>query len=45
MLATLEFLYLENAWKDDRNAEDIITEIKAGRNNSNRFERKNGLFD
>lgn len=32
--ATLEFLSLGNAWKDDRNAEDIITEIKAGRNNS-----------
>jgi len=43
--ATLEFLSLENAWKDDRNAEDIITEIKSGRNNSNRFEIQNGLFD
>ncbi len=43
--ATLEFLSLEGAWKDDRKAEDIIKEIKKGRNKSNRFGEKNGLFD
>jgi hypothetical protein len=35
--ATLEFLSLEGAWKDERKAEDIIKEIKKGRNKSNRF--------
>lgn len=43
--ATLEFLALEGAWKDDRKADDIIKEIKMGRNQSNRFGAKNGLFD
>lgn len=43
--ATLEFLSLEGAWKDDRKAEEIIQEIKTGRSTSHRFGVKNGLFD
>jgi plasmid stability protein len=43
--STLEFLALEGAWKDERMAEEIIHEIKKGRNKSNRFGEKDGLFD
>ncbi|MCP5514968.1 MAG: antitoxin [Spirochaetales bacterium] len=43
--STLEFLSLRGAWVDDKEAEEIITEIKKGRNQSNRFGEKNGLFD
>jgi len=43
--ATLEFLGLAGAWKDDREAEEIIKEIKNERNQSNRFGERNGLFD
>ncbi len=43
--ATLEFLALEGAWKDDRNPEEIITDIRKNRKNSNRFGDSNGLFD
>ena len=43
--ATLEFLELSGAWKDDRSAENIIKDLRNKRNNSQRFEDKNGLFD
>lgn len=43
--ATLEFLSLESTWKDDRNAEDIIAEIKTARETSNRFGAESGIFD
>jgi len=43
--STLEFLSLEGAWMDDRKAEEIIKDIRNGRNKSNRFGAKNGLFD
>lgn len=43
--ATLEFLALEGAWKDDTDAEEIIKDIKKDRSKSNRFGANNGLFD
>ncbi len=43
--ATLEFLSLEGAWIDERNAEEIAKDIKQNRNQSSRFEAKNGIFD
>lgn len=43
--ATLEFLTLSGAWKDDRTAEEIITDIRSSRVQSNRFGDKDGLFD
>lgn len=43
--ATLEFLSLKGAWKDDRKADEIIKEIKKSRTKTNRFGSKNGLFD
>ncbi len=43
--ATIEFLSLEGAWLDDRNAEEIVKDIKQHRNQSSRFEAKNGIFD
>ncbi len=43
--ATLEFLALSGAWKDDRTAEEIITDIRSSRVQSNRFGDKDGLFD
>jgi len=43
--ATLEFLALSGAWKDDRTAEEIITDIRSNRNQSNRFGDKDGIFD
>ncbi|MEW6187059.1 MAG: antitoxin [Thermodesulfobacteriota bacterium] len=42
---TREFLSLSGAWKDKRNAEDIVQDLKKNRRNSQRFEGKNGLFD
>ena len=43
--STLEFLSLEGAWIDEKNADDIIKEIKSARNQSNRFGANNGIFD
>jgi len=43
--ATLEFLTLSGAWKDDRTAEEIITDIRSSRVQSNRFGEKDGIFD
>jgi plasmid stability protein len=43
--ATLEFLALSGAWKDDRTAEEIVTDIRSSRVQSSRFGDKDGLFD
>lgn len=43
--ATEEFLNLEGAWKDDRNADGIIKDLRASRRNSSRFRKADGLFD
>ena len=43
--ATLEFLALSGAWKDDRTPEEIVTDIRKGRTQSSRFGENNGLFD
>jgi hypothetical protein len=43
--ATLEFLALSGAWKDDRKPEEIISDIRKGRTKSSRFGENNGLFD
>jgi plasmid stability protein len=43
--ATLEFLSLSGAWKDDRTAEEIMKDLRNSRNQSNRFGTPNGLFD
>jgi plasmid stability protein len=43
--ATLEFLALSDAWKDDRTADDIISDIKTHRTPSDRFGENNGVFD
>lgn len=43
--ATLEFLKLSGAWKDDRTAEDIVADIAGGRVQSNRFGDNDGIFD
>ena len=42
---TDEFLNLAGSWKDERDAEEIIEEIRSSRRNSERFGRKNELFD
>ena len=43
--ATLEFLALSGAWKDERDAEEIVADIRSGRSQSNRFGADDGLFD
>ena len=42
---TDEFLQLTGSWDDDRNAEEIIIDIKNNRINSTRFGSSNELFD
>lgn len=42
---TDEFLKLAGSWKDEREAEEIVREIKGSRKNSNRFGKDNELFD
>ena len=42
---TEEFLKLSGSWDDDRNAEDIIGDIRKHRKNSRRFSKNNELFD
>ncbi len=39
------FLKLAGSWKDDREADEIIADIRKGRRNSSRFGRENELFD
>lgn len=43
--ATMEFLSLVDGWKDERDADEIIHDLKQHRNNSGRFGDKNGIFD
>lgn len=43
--STIEFLSLEGAWIDDKNAKEIINDIKQNRNQSSRFGATNGIFD
>jgi plasmid stability protein len=43
--ATLEFLKLSGAWKDDRTAEEITADIASGRVQSYRFGDSDGIFD
>jgi plasmid stability protein len=43
--ATLEFLKLSGAWKDDRRADEIIADIASGKVQSDRFGDNNGVFD
>lgn len=43
--STLEFLSLKGAWQDDKNADEIIQDIKNGRVQSSRFGETNGIFD
>ncbi len=42
---TDEFLNLAGSWKDDRDAEEIVNEIRSSRRNSRRFGSNNELFD
>jgi plasmid stability protein len=42
---TLEFLKLTNSWHDDKNAEDIISDIRSSRSKANRSRITNELFD
>jgi hypothetical protein len=43
--ATLEFIALTGAWKDEKSADETIAGIRAGRKKSNRFGATNGIFD
>jgi plasmid stability protein len=43
--STLEFLSLSGAWLDDKEPEELVSEIRNGRNKSTRFGADNGLFD
>lgn len=43
--ATLEFLSLTGAWKEEKTAEEIVKNIRKGRKRSKRFGEKDGLFD
>ncbi len=42
---TREFISLSGAWKDDRNADEIIDSIRKFRKNSERFKKDNVVFD
>ena len=43
--STEEFLNLSGSWGDDREAEEIISEIKKSRTKNKRFNKDNGIFD
>ncbi len=43
--ATLEFLSLTGAWKEEKTAEEIVKNIRKGRRQSKRFGEKDGVFD
>lgn len=43
--ATLEFLSLSGAWKDERSAEEIVRDLRSDRNQSSRFGVDHGIFD
>ncbi|HDQ13235.1 MAG TPA: antitoxin [Sediminispirochaeta sp.] len=42
---TDEFLKLAGSWRDEREAEEILLEIREGRKNSSRFGKDNELLD
>jgi plasmid stability protein len=42
---TDDFLNLAGSWKDDRDAEKIIADMRSSRKNSSRFGISNELFD
>ncbi len=42
---TLEFVKLTNSWHDDKNAEDIISDIRSSRSKTKRSRITNELFD
>ncbi len=42
---TLEFLKLTNSWHDEKNAENIIADIRSTRSKSNRSRITDELFD
>ena len=42
---TDEFLMLAGAWRDERSADEIITEIRGSRKNSSRFLGDPSVFD
>ncbi len=43
--STEEFLNLSGSWGDDRQAEEIISDIKKSRTGNLRFGKANGVFD
>jgi plasmid stability protein len=43
--ATMEFLSMTGAWKDDRAADEMVKDIRKNRKNSKRFGEGNGVFD
>ena len=42
--STLDFVAMSGAWKDDRSADAIISEIRAHRSQTRRFGADDGLF-
>jgi hypothetical protein len=42
---TDEFLWLSGAWRDDRSADEIISDIRDSRRNSSRFVGEDHVFD
>ena len=42
---TDEFLKLAGSWEDDRDAEEIVSDIRNSRRNSNRIEKLHEIFD
>ncbi|MFW6251037.1 MAG: FitA-like ribbon-helix-helix domain-containing protein [Alkalispirochaetaceae bacterium] len=42
---TDEFLSLAGAWRDDREADEIISDIRGSRTNSSRFSGSDSVFD
>jgi hypothetical protein len=43
--ATIEFLTLTGAWKDEKSSDEIIQDIRNNFVQSNRFGDSNGIFD
>ncbi len=43
--ATQEFLALTGAWKDEKSAEEIVSDIRSSRTGTTRFGDSNGFFD
>ena len=43
--STEEFLKLAGSWGDEREAQQIISEIRSSRTTNKRFRKENGIFD